>query len=375
MLKNPQTWWEQEVDASILLLNQGFLEAEQKNDEFKSLFVMARQWLADAEIDATTVEAADAQLQAQVKLHNDEKKVFERIFERDAERAFVSPKNREIMMHILTILKRDHLAGEYHQGAGLICAFLLLTLSPSEVLALLAKISSASKYLPDYFKAASVACATDGYLWKDLVEERFPDVGAKINSNFILPETFVQKWFCALCVHVLPFSALFKFFSLFFRDGHAFLFRFGLAHVSQFRDPLLACTSQAQIYAILRMDQQAASVVTPEACIAVVEAANTVVVDDASTDYAALRQAAFEKHLKQRLESAARSHAELDQEKDSAPVIACGFCEAEQADYWCRDCERGICDDCRDIEPSPAPHVEEEHNVVDAEDKDNPDDE
>ena len=64
MLKNPQTWfvswlfydltsvyeyrWEQEVDASILLLNQGFLEAEQKNDEFKSLFVMARQWLTDA---------------------------------------------------------------------------------------------------------------------------------------------------------------------------------------------------------------------------------------------------------------------------------------------------------------------------------------
>jgi len=155
-------------------------------------------------------------------------------------------------MHILTIMQNE--LGDYHQGMGLICAFLLLTLSSAEVLAMLRVIATEAKYLPDFWKAESIACATDGYLWKDMIEERYPNINAHLNSNFILPETFVQKWFCALCVHVLPFESLFGFISLFFRDGHTFLFRFGVSLVDQFQERLLAAKSQAQIYALLRLD-------------------------------------------------------------------------------------------------------------------------
>ncbi len=248
----------------------GFLESEFKQDQYQSLFATAQTWINHCGVSHADIEASRLEMAVHIEQFTEDKRQFDRMFIRDAERAFVTTTNRITMMHILTIMQDK--MGDYHQGMGLICAFLLLTLSPAEVLAILSKVAFQGKYLPDYWKSESVACATDGYLWKDLVETRFPDVGNTLTANSILPETFVQKWFCALCVHVLPFSALVHFMTNFFEHGHAFLFRFGLTLVKQFRTPLLECKSQAQIYAILRLDLKDSKHVTLDAIMSLVPA-------------------------------------------------------------------------------------------------------
>ena len=75
-------------------------------------------------------------------------------------------------------------------------------------------------------------------------------------------------------------------------------------------------------------------------------------------DFAVLRQAAFDTHLKARLASAAAAHAE-DTNKDDE-TFPCQHC-SESADYWCKDCGCFICDDCRD--KNPAGHEEETHTM------------
>jgi len=93
-----------------------------------------------------------------------------------------------------------------------------------------------------------------------------------------------------------------------------------------------------------------------------------VTLDTGSLDFTALRQAAFDKHLKARLASAARAHAELEAQKESEQVFPCQHCD-ENADYWCKDCGCYICDDCRDADPPKPGHVEETHDVIDVEDQ------
>lgn len=41
----------------------------------------------------------------------------------------------------------------------------------------------------------------------------------------LFPETYCQKWFVGLCVHVLPFSALLDFFDAFFKGGKLYATR------------------------------------------------------------------------------------------------------------------------------------------------------
>ena len=107
--------WAEEVDSSILLLNNGFLEAEQKRDNFDTIFASSRQWIAAVGLSSMynladclrlgVTEAAvcecDRKLEAHIKQFRAQNGEFERIFVRDAERAFRTTHNREIMMHIL----------------------------------------------------------------------------------------------------------------------------------------------------------------------------------------------------------------------------------------------------------------------------------
>ena len=103
-----------------------------------------------------------------------------------------------------------------------------------------------------------MACATDAYVFDQLVSERFPRVHAHLAAHGVLPETYVQKWFVGLGVHVLPLDALFPFFAEFLSRGFRFLFQFGLSLVEMLHDPLLAAHTPDRIYALLRMEDRTA---------------------------------------------------------------------------------------------------------------------
>ena len=64
-----------------------------------------------------------------------------------------------------------------------------------------------------------IAFATDAYVFDHLLSRHLPDVHSRLASAALFPETYCQKWFVGLCVHVLPFSALLDFFDAFFKHG------------------------------------------------------------------------------------------------------------------------------------------------------------
>jgi hypothetical protein len=82
----------------------------------------------------------------------------------------------------------------------------------------------------------------------------FPEIAKHLVSNTIFPETYCQKWFVGLCLHVMPFENLFEFLEKFFFHGAIFLYRFALSLMEHISVPLLETNDPVKIFALLRLD-------------------------------------------------------------------------------------------------------------------------
>jgi hypothetical protein len=107
-----------------------------------------------------------------------------------------------------------------------------------------------------YWYAAPPAYVRDAMVYSQLVQEHFPEVFALLAEAGVAAEAYVSKWFVGLCLHVLPFGALFEFYERFLQGGAVFLFQFALSLVRHTSAQLLACkpTDASGIFAILRLD-------------------------------------------------------------------------------------------------------------------------
>lgn len=72
----------------------------------------------------------------------------------------------------------------------------------------------------------------DAMLFERLLSQREPSIAAALRSAGVVPEAYAQKYFCGLCVHVLPFWALSIFLERFLEEGWRYLLKFALALVS-----------------------------------------------------------------------------------------------------------------------------------------------
>jgi hypothetical protein len=57
-----------------------------------------------------------------------------------------------------------------------------------------------------------------------------------------------------MCIHVLPYDALFEIFDLVFQHGTRFMFKFGLSLVDHIFDNIKTRTDATTIFAYLRLD-------------------------------------------------------------------------------------------------------------------------
>lgn len=107
-----------------------------------------------------------------------------------------------------------------------------------------------------YWFAAPPAYVRDAMVYSRLVAEHFPDVSALLSQAGVAAEAYASKWFVGLCLHVLPFRALFAFYAALLEEGAAFLFKFALSLIRHTSSALLACkpTDASSIFAILRLD-------------------------------------------------------------------------------------------------------------------------
>ena len=177
-----------------------------------------------------------------------------RIFLRDAERTFMDEGHRTRMIALLKRVWPEN--RDYHQGLGYVCSLLMLLFDADTTARILLRLTREERYTPGYWRAAPEPYVRDAMVYARLVAERYPAVDALLTSACVVPESYASKWFIGLCVHVLPYAALFDFVEAFLAEGHIFLFKFALALVGATSEKLLACkpTDVNLIFEILRLD-------------------------------------------------------------------------------------------------------------------------
>jgi hypothetical protein len=288
----------------------------------------------------------------------------QRIITHDAERTFLNKDKRKTLVRILSCYE-NHFK-DYHQGLSLICGFLLLSMNEQDVADIVSVLASHQKYIPEYWRAESIAAARDAYVWQYLLQKLYPDIAAHLKKRTVLPETFCQKWFIALTINVLPFKALYLFFEHFLHQGYTYLFKFGLMLVSTCKDDILA-GQDYEIFQILRNDKELVKKkehINDDLMIDIVQRASTY--ELMSFDIQAVREAVFKENLEERLKAAeieklkAKEEAEKkgkveddDDSDDSEEGQSCDICDENTPDMWCLKCKKMICEKCHSKSASP----------------------
>ena len=189
-----------------------------------------------------------------------------RIFRRDAERTYV-PKNDPVVEQRTKERQDTHVSNlklivaevqDYHQGLGYIAAFLGLFLDTEDVLKYALTLHRNPKYSAGYFKGAPQRFVADGKVFYKILAKQNPSLFAHLSSKGVLPEMFVVKYFVGLCLHVLPFAALFEFYEHYFTQGNEYLFKFALKYLETFEAELMAAKSTSEIMTILRAEDDRA---------------------------------------------------------------------------------------------------------------------
>jgi hypothetical protein len=282
---------------------------------------------------------------------------IDRIFVADADRTFRAPATRARFVALLSHLSDRF--GDYHQGLSYVASFLLLTQGKDgagegadfdRVAALIEALNDSDFYLADYWAAEAVRFATDAHVFAALLKTADPELSEHLGKACLSPDTYCQKWFVGLCVHVLPFRSLFPFADAFFARGIEFLFAFALALCRTLRDRLLAAKGPGELLALLRLDKAAFAGGGPEksaaefesVCAEIVAAA---VAAPAPADHAAIRgmrKTSYETVVWPRVRRARERMAEED--SDSEIVFSDETTDEEGDDADADELAKGVAD-------------------------------
>ncbi|KAJ1621538.1 rab-GTPase-TBC domain-containing protein, partial [Pavlovales sp. CCMP2436] len=237
-----EAFWTLEIEAPVLRRNRGYLKPSADGGSEDALARVSRwEELCSAQgeepLPGGCTDAAAL-----------------RIFERDAERTFMSMAHRISMIHALKQFWPEN--KDYHQGLGYVYSFLRLTVPADAALRLVLRLNRSERHMRGYWFAAPPAYVRDAMVYARLVTEHFPEVAQLLEKAGLAAEAYVSKWFVGLCLHVLPFRALFSFYEQFLTEGAIFLFKFSLSLVRHTSSALLACkhTDASGLFAILRLD-------------------------------------------------------------------------------------------------------------------------
>lgn len=334
MFKNSE-FFTVEQEAPLLRLDNGFLEGQKDNTEAILSRVATWPKLIGVEDKVQSINWPEVQP--------------DRIQVHDAERTFSGDENRKKLARFLALLASTF--GDYHQGLSYTTSFLLLTVEEPEAFAILNKMNYDEFYVPGYWKHEAVGFSTDAHVFDKLMSQHFPDIHAHLVRSTIQPDTYVQKWFVGMCVHVLPFQPLFSFFEKFMQGGYRFLMRFGLALVEQMKDRLVKTTDPSQLFGLLRLDKNFLGPDVDPVALGFKILEESDKFDLSGVDFAALRKEMYETKLKARLEAAKKRAEESDEElsdfdSEEEDDGECEVCERATAVFHCKGCYQKLCESC-----------------------------
>eukprot|EP01123_Difflugia_compressa_P002063 TRINITY_DN12786_c0_g1_i1.p1 TRINITY_DN12786_c0_g1~~TRINITY_DN12786_c0_g1_i1.p1 ORF type:complete len:364 (+),score=51.73 TRINITY_DN12786_c0_g1_i1:109-1200(+) len=281
---------------------------------------------------------------------------YMRIIKHDAERTFVDPNRRKTLVRVVS----NYVAkfSDYAQGLSHVCGFLLLTLTETEVSSIVTALATNPKYIPQYWCSEAIAAAKDAYVFEYLLQHHEPELASQFKKKGMLPEAYCPKWFVALNLNVLPYTALYRFFELFFEQGHLFLFKFCICYTSHFKDHLLNAKDH-QIFDILRFDKSIQKLydINSETLVDIVEGAASFKLID--IDVVETRTRLFKQYLEPRLiraKLAQQQAAESDDEEsgdgsddeEEEEGAECGVCKKNMPGLWCTVCKVLMCERCHE---------------------------
>jgi hypothetical protein len=295
-----------------------------------------------------------------------------RIITKDVERTFTADEFRNRLSRTLTLLNNEF--GDYHQGLSFLVSFLSLFMEDDAIIAIARRLNNHKDFIPGYWKHEAVDFVRDAYVLDHLLLKYNREVHDHLKKNHIMPGTYPQKWFVALCVHVLPFNALFAFFDRFFIRGVRFLFQFGLGFFKVLGPTLLKSENPVTLFGYLRLDH---TVVKFEDSIymEIIEAADTFDLEEFKDDAELnrVRKLMYDTYLGARFETISANNKqeeeeeeddwEDDEDMEAEPGTECQVCQMMAPDYWCLDCKKFVCGMCND--KSREPH-KKSHKMVNA---------
>lgn len=188
-----------------------------------------------------------------------------RIFELDAERTFKDEKNKSTLRNTLSLIYSY--IGDYHQGEGFVIAFLLIYLSPSELVTVIKALNT--NFLKGYFSSAPKNYVRDARVLMKFLKDKDLQLYSHLDP-LIVPEAFVSKWFIGLNIHVLIFPCVVDFIRYILKKGDVYLFQYGIAFFTTFKHELLKTKDISYILQILRLEDFNADKCT-DACFDIIK--------------------------------------------------------------------------------------------------------
>ncbi|KAL7712696.1 TBC domain containing protein [Entamoeba marina] len=282
-------FWELESEDSLLSRNEMFLiNSREQNDK---LIARAHTWY-EYVMKRSNNDIPDY-VEEDIK---DVPEGISRIIYLDVFRTLKSEKYQKPLIKLLT--KCWHDFGDYAQPMCLVAGFLRLTLSENQVYKMLHVLNNEDFYIPGYWKAQATGYATDTYSAMEVAKIVNPTVYNLIYSKQPFPETFCQKFFTAIGIHVFPFEVEFDVMENFLLRGRVYLVQLICAVFDVQAENFISANAIDKIFALLRLDKDVVSKDTMKKIVA----ASINYSEVENFDIIGMRQEMYDLHLKKRLE-------------------------------------------------------------------------
>lgn len=156
------------------------------------------------------------------------------------------------LKNVLLAFSRHNTQIGYCQGMNVIAAMLLLTHATEED-AFYVLVSIVENILPPYyFTPDLLASRADQRVLTRYVSELCPRIHNHFKKLSVDLEAVTFNWFLTVFTDCLSPEVLFRVFDLLFIEGNVYLFRVSIAIIKNIEKQILACTSPASVYSLLK---------------------------------------------------------------------------------------------------------------------------
>ncbi|ELP87755.1 hypothetical protein EIN_411080 [Entamoeba invadens IP1] len=301
-------FWKLESEDSLLKLNDDFLQ-EGNTSQVEELLLRGERWYENVMKHSENIPVKEYQPE---HIENVPEGI-RRIIELDVLRTLKSEEYKAPLRVLLTQLWKDF--GDYAQAMCLVAAFLRLVLSENKVYKIMTVLNHSNFYIPGYWKAEAVGYASDTYSAIAIAREISPEVVNKITRTQPYPETFCQKFFNAIGIHVFPFEIEFDIMEQFLTGGRVFLFQLITSVMDVQKEQFLNNNEVNIMFNLLGLEKEVTSRETLRRICDEAKNYDKVL----EHDIVAMRNEMYEKHLRAKLEKQKRAK----EEEDSDDIIDC----------------------------------------------------